>query len=993
MDDLRSTPLREPIYVPDPAVIACSELTGFSRFCEERTGLYFPDQASFHDFSVKDYRTFWRLFLDWSGLAVEGHPEPVCEGDGVEQARFFPNVRLSYVENLLARPGLENDARPALTAVHDDGRPSDRFTRGDLRRAVCCAAAGLRALGLVPHDRVVAVIRNDAEAVIVALATAALGAVFVAADPGMGASAVLGRFRQLDPALLIYLAGDDARTRDRAAEIARGLPTLRAAVALGGGGPPRLGDLPSHPLLPAALPPIEAFPRFPFNHPLFILFSSGTTGSPKCIVHGAGGTLLEHVKEHRLHGDLRAGEKLFFHTSCAWMMWNWQLSALACGAEIVLFDGAVSAPNTLWNIVSDERVNVFGTSPAYIKLCQNQGFRPNCEFPALRAVLSTGSILYDEQFDWVADNVNCVPVQSISGGTDIIGCFVLGSPNLPIWRGEAQCRSLGLDVQAICQPGDAYGELVCCNPFPSRPLGFYGDPDETRFHAAYFSQNPGVWTHGDFISFTLEGTARLHGRSDGVINIRGIRVGPAEIYAVLQEFREIREAMAVEQRSPSEPGGSRMVLLLVLWVGVSLDPELALRIRKAIGRECSSAHVPAVIADVTALPTTHSGKRSESAARAAVNGDAVINREALANPECLDVIAHHPALRRSAQPVARDVGDGTLEEQLQAIWEAAFGLAPISADDDFFELGGHSVLAMAIFARIRERFGRNLPIATLFHAPTIASLAAAMRAEREDRFACLVPVLGGKGRSLFLVHGLSGTVLELASLLAALRDGRPVSVLQARGLDPAAEPHASVEAMAAHYLEEIRVVQPSGPYALCGFSFGGLVVYEMASRLVAEGESVELLAMVDTDIHPRHLSWPEWMAYRRSRLALLAQSLATSPRRALAAELDGISNAILLRLGLGPHWQDPALALLPPLLQHVRGACEQAFADYRPRPYPGRVTYFRALERNSRMCDPLVIWQRIANLEVVPLAGGHFDLVRPPYVADLAAALHARLPT
>ncbi len=992
MDGLRSTPLREPIHVPDPAVVARSELTGFSRFCEGRTGLRFPDQASFHRFSVTDYRAFWRLFLDWSGLAVEGHPEPACEGDGVERARFFPNLRLSYVENLLARPGPEDDARPALTAVHDDGRLPDRFTRGDLRRAVRRAAAGLRALGLAPHDRVVAVIRNDAEAVIVALATAALGAVFVSADPGMGAPAVLGRFRQLDPALLVYLAGDDARTRDRAAEIARGLPTLRAAVALGGGAPPRLGDLPSHPLLPAALPPIEAFPRFPFNHPLLILFSSGTTGLPKCIVHGAGGTLLEHVKEHRLHGDLRRGEKLFFHTSCAWMMWNWQLSALACGAEIVLFDGAVGAPNTLWDIASDERVNVFGTSPAYVKLCQNQGFRPNRAFPALRAVLSTGSILYDEQFDWVADNVSRVPVQSVSGGTDIIGCFVLGSPNLPVWRGEAQCRSLGLDVQAVCRPGEAYGELVCRNPFPSRPLGFYGDPDGTRFHDAYFNQNQGVWTHGDFISLTPEGTARLHGRSDGVINIRGIRVGPAEIYAALQEFPEIREAMAVEQRSPSEPGGGRMVLLLVLQAGVSLDPGLALRIRKAIGRECSPAHVPAVVVDIAALPTTHSGKRSESAARAAVNGDAAVNREALANPECLDAIARHPALRPPAQQVGRDVGDATLEGQLRAIWEAAFGLAPISADDDFFELGGHSVLAMAIFARIRERFGRNLPIVTLFRAPTIASLAAVMRAEREDRFACLVPVLGGKGRPLFLVHGLSGTVLELTSLLQALRGGRPVSVLQARGLDPAAEPHASVGAMAAHYLGEIRAAQPSGPYALCGFSFGGLVAYEMAGRLAAEGESVELLAMVDTDIHPRHLSLPEWMAYRRSRLALLARSLVASPRRALAAELDGIGNAILLRLGLGPHWQDPALALLPPLLQHVRGACEQAFTDYRPRPYPGRVTYFRALERNPRMCDPLVVWRRTADLEVVPLAGGHFDLVRPPRVADLAAALHARLP-
>jgi acetoacetyl-CoA synthetase len=271
-------------------------------------------------------------------------------------------------------------------------------------------------------------------------------------------------------------------------------------------------------------------------------------------------------------------------------------------------------------------------------------------------------------------------------------------------------------------------------------------------------------------------------------------------------------------------------------------------------------------------------------------------------------------------------------------------------------------------------------------------LAAVMRAEREDHFACLVPVLAGEGRPLFLVHGLSGTVLELASLLQALRGSVPVNVLQARGLNPDVAPDASVEAMAARYLDEIRAVQPSGPYALCGFSFGGLVAYEMASRLVAEGERVELLAMVDTDIHPRHLSWSEWMAYRGSRFALLARNLAASPRRALIAELDGMRNAVMLRVGQGPHWQDPMLKKLPPLLQRVRGACEQAFANYRPRPYPRRVTYFRALERNPRMCDPLVFWRRIADLDVIPLAGGHLDLVRPPYVAGLAAALRAKLP-
>jgi acetoacetyl-CoA synthetase len=332
------------------------------------------------------------------------------------------------------------------------------------------------------------------------------------------------------------------------------------------------------------------------------------------------------------------------------MMWNWQLSALAAGAEILLYDGSVSypEPDALWRMVAGERVTVFGTSPAYLQFSRDAGLVPaeRVDLRALRTLQSTGSVLADAFYPWVRDQVAPVPVQSISGGTDIIGCFVLGNPNLPVYEGESQCISLGLDVRELRPEGTGgVGELVCASPFPSRPLGLWADPDGRRFHDAYFTQNPGLWTHGDFLELTPRGGARILGRSDGVMNIRGIRIGPAEIYGALAGLPEIAEAMAVEQSAPAEPGGSRLVLLVVLRPGAALDRPLALRIKKELRERRSMAHVPAVIAEVAELPTTHNGKRSERAARDAVNGRDAPNRAALRNPGSLDAIAAHPALR------------------------------------------------------------------------------------------------------------------------------------------------------------------------------------------------------------------------------------------------------------------------------------------------------------------------------------------------------------
>jgi acetoacetyl-CoA synthetase len=501
------------LFSPLAVSMARSQMTAFMRHCEAVTGQTFSDYWTFDEFSVAEFRAFWREFLCWSSLPHDGETDPVCVGESCEGARFFPALRLNYAESLLSG----DPEHPAVTACHHGGR-HERLSRGELRTRVVRLANSLGQLGVRPGDRVAAIARNNVEVVIAALGASAIGATFSSCSPDMGAFAMLARFSPLAPTVL--LGNIRAEPWDpgvplpaRVAEVVAGLPTVRAVVALDDGAVPDGLGRPVHrfaDLTAGGAAPDFAWQRHGFNHPLFIMFSSGTTGAPKCIVHGAGGTLLEHVKEHRLHCDLREGDKLFFQTSCGWMMWNWQLSALASGAELVLYDGPIEGPETMWRLVAEEAVTVFGTSAAFLQYCEGAGFSPgrSLDLGALRGVLSTGSILYPRQYDWVRNHVKALPLQSISGGTDIIGCFVLGNPNLPVYRGQAQCRSLGLDVRALPQAGAAdtsTGELICANPFPSCPLGFYNDPDGRRFHEAYFSQNPGVWTHGDLIEATPQG--------------------------------------------------------------------------------------------------------------------------------------------------------------------------------------------------------------------------------------------------------------------------------------------------------------------------------------------------------------------------------------------------------------------------------------------------------------------------------------------------------
>src|SRR4051812_44488511 len=767
--------------VPATSAGRAPQLADFRARAEAVAGRTLPTATALHEWSVTSSCDFWRTFLDWSGLVWEGSAEPVRTGNDVRAARFFPGVRLNYAENLLRDVPGADDAAPALTAVHGDGT-AERFTRGGLRAAVRRTSRALAALGVVAGSRVLAIAPNSAGVAVAALAVAGLGATLATATPDMGPSTLLARFGPIRATTALVdrrgLARDDAGPDEALVALLEGLPTVDRVLLLDDAPLPDLPRVSVARLaaLVADVPeddPGPAWPRQAFDTPLFVMASSGTTGPPKAMVHGAGGTLLEHVKEHRLHGDLGPDDTLYFHTTTAWMMWNWQLSALAVGAHVVLYDGPVSGPETLWRLVAEHGVTVFGTSPGYLQVCQDDGYRPRdaVDLSALRAVLSTGAVLHDWQFRWVADAVGDVPVQSISGGTDIIGCFVLGHPELPVRPGRSQSISLGLDVAAFDEDGRAVlgdvGELVCRNPFPSRPTGFLDDPHGERFHTAYFSQHPGVWTHGDHIEIDPDGTSRLYGRSDGVLNIDGIRIGPSEIYTIVRAIPGVIDCMAVETRDPADPTGTRLALLVVLRSGV-LDEELAVRIRSTLRREGSPAHVPSLLLAVDELPLTHNGKRSESAARAVLDGEPVRNRSALRNPGSLEGIAaaaaaaHAAAARPAGQP-----GDDPGAVVARVFSEVLD--SPVAESTSFFDAGGTSRQSMTLLRRLRGELGRSVSMDAFVADPSINGLRAALA--EEDAPAPVVELLraGSPGvPPLVLVHGPYGDVDLYRSMVDAM---------------------------------------------------------------------------------------------------------------------------------------------------------------------------------------------------------------------------------
>jgi acetoacetyl-CoA synthetase len=963
----------------DPAAAAGGTgLADFRARCEEAAGRPLAAPAALHRFSLDEPALFWRTLLTWSGLPFSGSADRALVGEDVETARFFPDVRLNYAEALLRPLPAVDDAGPALTAVHAD-RPAERWTRAELRGDVRRAAAALSRAGLRAGDRVVLIAPHTGSTVVVGLAVAAAGAALCTATPDMGAATLLGRCAQVDAALLVLdRAGMD---EDTVRAVVDGLPTLRRVLVLDDGP------------LPAADVPVDRFPdllgepspeapeweRLPFDAPLFVMFSSGTTGPPKAMVHGVGGTLLEHVKELRLHVDLGPADTLYFHTTTAWMMWNWQLSALAVGAHLVVNDAPVTGPDSLWRLVAEHGVTVFGTSPAYLQLCQDAGYRPAAalDLSRLRVVLSTGAVLHDWQFDWVAEAVGPLPLQSISGGTDIIGCFLLGSPELPVRRGRCQTRSLGLDVAAVDEHGrelvGQLGELVCRGPFPSRPVGFLRDPDGARFHASYFAAHPGMWTHGDLVEFAEDGSARLHGRSDGVLNIDGVRIGPSEIYTVLRGLPEIADAMAVEQRDPARPGSARMVLLVVLRPGAALDGDLERTIRRRLRLEASAAHVPSQVLAVPALPTTHNGKKSERAARNAVNGDPVTNAAALANPGCLEDIR---AVATAARPSGTPVPANRTMSEVARVWCDVLGRAEADPDDDFGDLGGTSRQVLSLLRRVRLDLGLDVPVQEFALDPTLGGLTRAV-ATAASRSTGSTPLLRpGHGRPLFLVGDAWGQLNLYGGLVERLTTDRPLRGLQLPLVDGAGA-HRSVRDLAEEAVTRIREVQPEGPYSLLGYSFGGLLAYATATALRRAGAAVAFVGLIDTQ--------PPAAALTRTELR--ARGWIRRGDRTLQKLLHP-----------WPHGDLPGA--------DVAGAEERFFAGsqrvangFEPEPYDGAVTYYLAQGRLPIVGNSLAGWRRVApHLLVTEVPGHHEDIdaahagvLGGRHVATLAERISATL--
>ena len=606
----------------------------------------FDNYEDLYRWSIDDSAGFWEALCTFCDIRFSRAATKTIErSDNIMHAGWFAGSELNYAEHLLRFDG----DHIALVFSAEDGERSE-YSFDELRRAVAGVAEGLRRAGIAKGDRVGAYLPNCPEAIIAMLATASIGAVWSSCSPDFGVNGVVDRFGQIEPKVLFtanayFYNGKRFDSLDAVAAIIKAIPSIERTVVVAFAD----DDVDLSSIANAVTIDEFAvndarlhFEAVAFDHPLFIMYSSGTTGVPKCIVHGHGGTLLQLTKEHVLHCDIGPDDRLFYFTTCGWMMWNWLVTGLVTGATLVLFDGSpfFNDGRVLWQMAERERVTVFGTSAKYLSALEKAGVRPRDEFriPDLRAILSTGSPLAPESFDYVYDAISAdLQLASIAGGTDIISCFVAGNPLLPVRRGEIQCRALGMAVEFFDDDGNALieerGELVCTKPFPSAPVGFWNDEGDVRYKAAYFEKFPGIWAHGDFAELRKTGGVVIYGRSDSVLNPGGVRIGTAEIYRQVEKLDEVVESIAIGQNWEDDV---RVVLFVVLRPGVELDDELQKRIRKEIRQNTTPRHVPAKIVAVAGIPRTKSGKIVEIAVRSVVHGEEVANTEALANPEALE---------------------------------------------------------------------------------------------------------------------------------------------------------------------------------------------------------------------------------------------------------------------------------------------------------------------------------------------------------------------
>ncbi|TIU69443.1 MAG: acetoacetate--CoA ligase [Mesorhizobium sp.] len=631
-------------------------MTAFMKAAAAKTGTAFSSYAELHRWSIDEREAFWGLAWDFCGVVGDKGERVLVDGDRMPGAAFFPDARLNFAENLLKKTG-SGDA----IVFRGEDKVERRLSWNELNALTSRLQQLFLSLKVKKGDRIAAMMPNMPETVAAMLAAASIGAVWSSCSPDFGEQGVLDRFGQIEPVVFIapdgyWYNGKAIEVADKVRAVAARLASVRKVLIVDylGTSADVAATIDKADALEAALSSFVAkpvsFERLPFAHPLYILFSSGTTGIPKCIVHSAGGTLIQHVKEQRLHAGLLDGDRLFYFTTCGWMMWNWLVSGLASGATLLLYDGSPFYPdgNALFDFADAEKMTYFGTSAKFIDSVRKAGLKPigTHDLSSVRTISSTGSPLSPEDFRFVYDGIKTdVHLASISGGTDIVSCFVLGVPIEPVWSGEIQGPGLGLAVDVWNDDGrpvrQEKGELVCAKAFPAMPIGFWNDPEDKKYRAAYFERFDNVWCHGDFAEWTAHGGMIIHGRSDATLNPGGVRIGTAEIYNQVEQMPEILEALCIGQDFDNDV---RVVLFVRLAAGVKLDEDLEKRIRAKIRTGASPRHVPAKIVAVTDIPRTKSGKITELAVRDVVHGRAIKNKEALANPEALELFRNLPQL-------------------------------------------------------------------------------------------------------------------------------------------------------------------------------------------------------------------------------------------------------------------------------------------------------------------------------------------------------------